>query len=152
MDEDRFNKWVHTLRTTDKPQAKGHLCVEEGGVRSYCCLGIGAELAGVPETAVRHLGAPGKEGKALVYFGECGDLAPPGFLDWLDFDWSDPDTEVEVADGADIELDTGSLLMRPATPGAAGAGVGHFTAAGLNDIGLTFSQIADMLDYFGIVE
>lgn len=40
-----LREWIHRLRTTNHVQGKGALHTEIEGEHSWCCLGIGAEIA-----------------------------------------------------------------------------------------------------------
>lgn len=126
-----LEKWLTTLETTDLTQGKEMLHyteVEDGlKVEKFCCLGIGCALAGIE---VSDFG-----GGVFSYDG--GDsLAPASFVRWLgipvigDLDksnqwdigvYTSDDERMRGGDGADV------------------------TAANMNDSGLTFAQIAQVL-------
>lgn len=40
-----LREWIHRLRTTDRVQGKGAMHTEIEGAHSWCCLGVGAEIA-----------------------------------------------------------------------------------------------------------
>lgn len=47
MNIERINKWLHELRTTDKPQCRGllHKLATDVQSEGYCCVGIACEVA-----------------------------------------------------------------------------------------------------------
>lgn len=144
--------WADRLRDPELVQASGALGrVDYEGNQSYCCLGVACEFL------VPSVHKVVDNGWSVEYDGESG-LAPYTLLDWLfgeDF-WDRPE---DVEDGGcefDIPIDwpedlevrdgAGSDLTRRAK-----SDNDINTAAGLNDSGeFTFSQIADIIDYFGV--
>lgn len=138
LNDDHLEIWLRTLETTDKPQVKAHLCaVDDDNQVGFCCLGIGSVLAGlVPEWSDVDPSAPGN----YAYLADEADLAPVEFITWLGL-------EPEDEGGAyDIILDY-THEMPKAEPDY---GVWMLRASSLNDWGLTFPQIAQMIRYFGV--
>jgi hypothetical protein len=155
---ENWQAWLDNLRSTDTPQVRERLTgfVPAEGPRDevlpepppkderdnwrqgYCCLGLGAE-------------------QAEVDFDFDAGLAPFGFIQWLGFEedaraltdypeessWDlvlDFDTDAYPQQGREDEH-SDEVPEYDSAP----------TAAWLNDeAGLTFAQIADMLDYFGV--
>lgn len=134
VNEENFNAWIQELRTTTKKQGK-HLLKYvsvEGGETHYCCLGIGCELAGLEEEYNSYSGTS--------FFNGYPTLAPPAFLRWLG-----------LLDKTEDEVD-----IYPDWPAGLSNEYGRYasdlSAAGMNDAGFTFAQIADVFAYFGIRE
>jgi len=135
MNPDNIKRWTQELRTTDLPQAQDHLCsgLDDHGNVGYCCLGVGTRLT--------HPNHPWLEPNAM-------GLAPYHFIEWLGMKFNPAlDTDQIVETGWDVEIDVPPEIdfadESTATP----------TGATLNDAwGLTFAQIADMIDYFGLKE
>lgn len=138
---DNVRKWTTALRETNSPQTQGRLARDLGGGEiGYCCLGLGCEVAGIPSRSQVFGGD-----EPVIHYAGSSDLAPRGFHDWLDngqtrgdvhLDWPHRHYEQRYDESATY----GNPWM-------------GWTCAGLNDdCGLTFSQIADMIDYFGIKE
>jgi hypothetical protein len=155
--------WANELATTDKEQAPGALCLAfSDGRKSYCCLGLGSTL--VPDMKISKpmfytldRAVP----QVKVGFGKlkADVLAPIEFMSWLGYDMSEKsaDTDYDVyfdipdsiterssfdreaeGDGGNPDYDETCGLLR------------KNSAASLNDDGLTFAQIADIIRYFGL--
>lgn len=126
--------WTKALRDPDLMQVHGALVKDENedGRIGYCCLGVGCVEAGMDVDA---------EGEVIVLDGEMyGALPPTAFHIWLGLDR--PGWKPEVT--ADIYPDW-DFITRD------GQEAYDVTCANLNDEwNLTFVQIADILDYFGI--
>ena len=140
MNDENLKRWTHELRTTKRPQAREQLAARKSdGSYAYCCLGIGERLVGRSPGSMTHEGCPSTS-----------------FVKWLGVDV--PSIEVyneemghdpDEADYRtwDLELDW------PAELSPRDFGFDAVTAVHLNDtMHLTFPQIADCVDYFGIKE
>lgn len=141
---ENFEKWLHELRTTSFGQARNHLFGHLGNPSesdqvfdSACCLGIACMIA-LDDSKIERLQAAGVA-LAPIEVGEwIGALHPAdiGRYSEIDFyiDWPE--------DLADRE---GDSYDEPAASSQC------HSAASLNDnLCLTFAQIADVFDYFGI--
>lgn len=128
--------WINHLRTTLALQARGAMCLVIEGRPHYCCLGLGSEQAQIPSVLDTDRRAMSFGGQAL--------LAPKEFVEWLGV----PNLRDYPEDtrGFDIILDYPEDLR----PRDFMYGPVIVSAAGLNDRGFSFHQIADMVDYFGI--
>jgi hypothetical protein len=155
VDQARLNEWIEQMRTTEKPQADGKLCKQiDAGVYGYCCLGLGSLLVpGIDQNFVDN--DPDDEGldvedRTIVYFNGQEDLAPLAFIHWLGLRID----AMSEAEGYDLRPDFPTDLRvqgsRDSTAGNHGLMVDNCSAAGMNDSGLTFSQIADTFAYFGV--
>lgn len=142
MNDEVRTVWVERLREGKRAQTQKVLHqVEDGGLvpAGYCCLGVLEELAceiGIAE---------------VLRYG--GDVDP-----------DDPDqTSSYEARYRDVgEFDSSTTYMTPKAaewagldqfgtfhlPIANGQSAEQLTLADLNDEGLTFAQIADVIDYF----
>jgi hypothetical protein len=148
--------WTQELRTTTRQQVNGVLgkivAVNPDGepVVGNCCLGVGTELAGAtpefPESFDddRDEYVPAGEGDYGYYEGEH-EFPPSAFFDWLGIDGYGQDLQIDwpIGDEAYLRRDSDDLVtISPQM---------QWTASGLNDeVKLTFSQIADVVDYFGV--
>lgn len=147
--------WTAALRT-DREQATGALTrVTSSGARSDCCLGVGCQVAGVPAEE-------GSEdtlsGAHNLLYGRAGvsGMPPVEFHLWLGTVES-PDERNEwgqklVVGGRDVHIDLPEdLLDREGTR----LSYTSFRGVGCSDMNdawrLTFDQIADMIDYFGLL-
>lgn len=150
MKTTEVEKFVGLLRETAAPQVKGHMkCLvdpETGeklypesaiqaqgqeGVYAYCAMGLPTEFL-------------------LGLDAEAYNLAPRALMEWLGFDMSKvDDTRTEFNPVIDIgyyDYSDGEVVT------ALDCSV-DFSIAELNDSGgLTFSQIADLVDHFGFAE
>lgn len=48
MNIELIKKWVEALESGDYKQTSGRLCEEIEGTKHYCCIGVLAEVAGIP--------------------------------------------------------------------------------------------------------
>jgi hypothetical protein len=152
--ESHFRQWVNELRTTDKVQANGRLArfkeegVSDSGV-GYCCLGIVEVLAESPL-----YDQPDDEGLCFLNKQPEGYRHEPVYADNL---LSTYGREWLGTTEEDLTLDVPLEYIKRETtvaddPRSRYQGISSCpTCAGLNDDWqLTFPQIADMLDYFGV--
>jgi hypothetical protein len=117
--------WSAALRSGHFSQGKGQLAREEHGTVRYCCLGVGCVKADIE---------PHKNG-TTIYFNHHDSMPPVAFREWLGLP-ADENRAVVV------------LLDVPSS----GVGWPHTQFDVLNDNhGLSFPQIADLIDYFGVV-
>lgn len=151
MNEPHVRQWTTVLRSTPSPQVTGTLVdevVDTSGhlVPGFCCLGIGQKVAGIP---LNHSEDPDPdEGERRWQFTEGDDLPSERFLRWLGVD------RVEGFGDSDVDVDWPvELVDREGYPYLASnvSPGGGLTCASLNDTTkLTFAQIADVVDYFGV--
>lgn len=136
MHTENLKVWTDRLREPGLNQTTGALI--EGEYEhdfSYCCLGVGCMVAGIPQVRIN-----GTE--AFVVNGMDFEALPPvEFHRWLG---TDPDTTER---SLDVYPDWPEGLMTADDLNLRG----EVSCANLNDeCSLTFAQIADVLDYFGI--
>lgn len=148
VNQAHLNKWLHALRTTDKPQAQQQLAgrVEShGGDLGYCCLGIGCVVMGLEPTYEKlneydfnYVEGEPDDFTRVTFEGEP-TIAPSTFGAWLGIEeYDEPGIDPELS--IPWEYDRRTSKHREMV-----------TCAGLNDDWrLTFSQIADMIAYFGL--
>lgn len=152
--EVNLGKWLNELRTTDIPQVTGTLVrVQRYGwdeaegepdpkdIVGMCCLGIGEHLMGgkindmVRRTLPKYTFAEwldvrgddtgSSDGSASLYVAWPNTILPRGYYDEEFYDQSRP---------ADVDVE-------------------YIEVAELNDtFKLTFAEIADVIEYFGLVE
>jgi hypothetical protein len=158
MNEDNFKAWVANLRTTTLAQGTNKLCeVDSKGGRHFCCLGIGSKQAGVPhemnhETRNLEFGEYHSDTLAPYEFMVWLDLVPLGVAEMVGQNGFDPDLD----GGFDVHLDMPMKIKHLKQQGKEDRQptdrcLNEFTtAAGLNDNGFTFAQIADCLSFFGV--
>lgn len=138
MNEQNFRTWINDLRTTDAPQAEGYLAdlVSDnagGKVIGYCCLGRGLVCMGENPTADGIV-----DGSGFVIQSDI--LVPARFIEWLGVESAET-----LPDSSGFDLMPG--WGEPYFPAGDAP---DLTAAGLNDGGFTFSQIADVFEFFGV--
>lgn len=128
MKNERTHAWAERLRTTNRAQVYGMLCKYAGSNIGMCCLGVGSELSG----------------RASI---DMKDVALPNgnFAVWLGLELH-PGYRYELVESVDIIVDW-SELDYPLPRGEEELP----SYSELNDTwGLTFPQIADVVDYFGV--
>lgn len=150
MKTENLKVWTTDLRTTDANQTQGKLAIaldDSGTDAEYCCLGRGCVAMGLEGRLV--------SGSRTLQFNGADDLPPVEFLVWLGLYETVPEalaaltpmgirTEFEVI--IDWTDNTGQVIefWDESDPFEHGA-------SSLNDdLHLTFDQIADVLDWFGI--
>lgn len=162
---ENVKKWTAALREPDRVQVNGALTGwiipdESDPVLGDCCLGVGCKVAEVPMVVHGDL----QDTDYTVEYGATGNtgLPPEEFHLWLgtiDHLHEVDDYEgalIDPADGTDVYLAipsgvwTVKVQMLDGTTG--GTDLRDLNGCSmLNDtVGLTFPQIADMIDYFGI--
>lgn len=113
----------------------------------FCCLGVAADMAKVkyrdyPEDSRRRYATTGD---GDLFGSYEGLVLPPEAQEWLGVTSEDPplgfdpdNNEHHIVLSATIGHEAYDLLDNPT-----------LTPAGLNDAGLTFAQIADVIEQFG---
>jgi len=136
MDPDIKAEWVADLRSGEYAQGMGYLCKTDEG---FCCLGV------LSEQAVRKGAATKQVGVDLAkYFandnsmGEVSSLGK-GIATWAGVTYIDEGKEVVTAYGK---------LPFKLRPGIDGYGGGFTYLDDLNDSGMPFSQIADLIEFW----
>ena len=148
MNIEHVRQWTRRLRSGDIDQTRGHLVDPTGPRPAMCCLGVGAQEAGIPFQVSddgRHGFFPVGDG------GRTNSLPPTEFHLWLGLN-------VPVSETYDVVVDWPEgmtvLCQEPDVPDgwyeSPIDGDEVATCSGLNDSGFTFSQIADLIDYFGV--
>lgn len=157
MNEEHMNQWLTALRSGEFTQGTSCLAMvtdpdnAENDLKSsaeFCCLGVAAYLC---ESDIR-LPRWTNDGVVVHQGGVCFDgdteLAPGRVANWLGFpgfdDYGSGEDRVDFLPDWGGIRDRDSLLLR--------GGFHRMTVSRLNDTGMTFAQIADVLDYFGIAE
>lgn len=127
-------QWIAELRSGKRDQGFGRLKTRKPHEKpKFCCLGVATELSGVKSAATDlRIGTDNSE---VVYgYGIEGNtgLLPPTTQKWLGISKDNP----------------GINIYYPARDD----GAYFFRLANLNDyLHLTFDQIADLAEYFGII-
>lgn len=145
MNMDNVRIWVNELRTTGKPQTTERLArTLDTNKTGYCCLGIVEVLADSPESDESY----DEDGPCfkndLDKYPDENTFADTNLStfgrDWLGVKDDDPTLDVP-----------GEYIGRVARIDGGQGIEGAPTCANLNDDwGLSFKEIADMLDYFGL--
>lgn len=141
MNEQHVKEWIAALRDPDNKQITGTLARRLGHEDEvgYCCLGLGCEVAGIPVYIDLPSEIINSNNELVEVVKTADDLPPFAFHRWLGLDRL---TDVGMGD---VYVDWPDLLDRGGEP------LSNLTCAELNDTAhLTFSQIADVLEYFGI--
>ena len=126
---DHRRQWLAALRDPDRMQVKNVLCKldDDGNAVGYCCLGVAADVAGTRWNVLKVNGT----GPVRTYEGECGstsyEVLPPETAEWLGLG-----SEARLPD-LNRQYDGHTLSL-----------------AGLNDEGLSFGEIAALIEEFGI--
>ena len=139
---EHVKEWTTALRSGAYQQVDATLCKTldptdpDTGV-AYCCLGVAAVLAGATVEVYTDDG-----GEDVTYYeanmSDGQDLPGQQTHQWLGIAEGDDNSEKDVA------IDWPPLLDQDGKPYT-------MTCAALNDnLDLTFEQIADVVDYFGI--
>lgn len=156
---ENIKTWTTALRDPSLRQTQGKLCRidPDTGTPSYCCLGVAASIA--PDV---EMSEPCDDPDCDFYdchghsdtvlFNGVEDLLPAEVAGWLGVE---PDGEMIdlVPDWGDrllaLRTQGGDPAVQPVTRGP--ERMGSQTLATLNDHGLTFPQIADLIDYFHVL-
>lgn len=133
MNKEAVKRWTNELRTTNKKQGTEVLHSLDGEVEEYCCLGIACELF------KDELDLKVNNEEYLVTYNNMAGLLPWKVVDFLEL------AEADTIDEVDVLLDSPDLILRD------DSNLRYCGLSALNDLyGLSFSQIADMIDYFGV--
>lgn len=136
-------EWLAELRSGKRRQTKGVLKSRNG---SYCCLGVACDLAAVPVVynGSYYFGKtdiPEDEYSSPIYEPSEAEL-PRDVQEWLGVE--------DLSSPGSPTLDILPVIGDLPAPEGANYYTYDFNPASLNDeLGLTFSQIADMIEYFG---
>lgn len=119
--------WIAALRSGQYDQARNFLCRlgEDGKPTGFCCLGVASELAQVPSDDLPQV---------RLYGGSGSDqVLPLEVREWLGVTESSPSVNIP----ADHELweEHGDSAV----------------LAELNDNGMTFAEIADLIEAYGFL-
>lgn len=138
MNKEAVKRWTNELRSTDKKQGTGALHRFEGRIgECFCCLGIACDLFKDELNLTVN-----KEGYPITYNTMAG-LLPREVCDFLEL----AEDTMDGGKEGDVLLDSPNLILRD------GSNLRDYdySLSLLNDkLGLSFSQIADMIDYFGV--
>lgn len=129
--------WLEALRSGDFQQTAGQLFSKTKN--AYCCLGVACRIAGLPSYEVE------RDEELSVYFGVQGEeynassylTLPTAGREWLGVSDENPAIDFPE-DLLDLSSDFGDYIPRD--------------VASLNDGGVTFAQIADLIEHFGFVD
>jgi hypothetical protein len=147
---DNVRRWTAALRSGEYEQTTSMLAIQDGDSVAYCCMGVGCVVAGpdeVPHETITYPSAVyGFTDTVKHSFGDgsCEELPPTEFHAWLGI-------EGEM-DNDDVYIDWPEEYVR-LSEGSPRGGLSRavMSCANMNDsFNLTFEQIADMIDYFGI--
>lgn len=154
MKTDNMRKWTARLRTPGLKQARTVLATvptDDSDIddAAFCCLGVGCVEAGIPVRAYPVEHPTEDEGWCLSFDGAV-EMAPTSLHTWLGVRPQNEDSEdvfLDIPEGwcyvKDFEVQGGDQMVKDL---AAYSG-----ASSLNDdLHLSFSAIADMVDYFGV--
>lgn len=125
-------KWIAALRSGDFTQGRGNLArINTDKDNEYCCLGVLCELhvQEDPSALEVNMDTVGDDGVRyeVKSYNQMSLVLPEATRRWADIDNGNPDTGILYRDRYN-QLDTYHL-------------------APLNDSGLTFDQIADVIEY-----
>ena len=134
---DHRRQWLAALRDPDRKQVKNVLCRldDDGNAVGYCCLGVAADVADTPWQSyastdygiVREYENEYGGASYSEYGGASYEVLPKETAGWLGL-------------GSEAQLPD---LNRPHD--------GHsLSLAGLNDEGLSFAEIAELIEEFGL--
>lgn len=121
-------EWIERLRAGNLKQGVGRLRTEED---KYCCLGVLSEIAVekgvIPPPKLRH----NSDGGMVYYYGQryCGSVTS-------EYEGSSGALVLAVQEWSGIKTRAGDLPVRWVE-----------SLATLNDDGLTFDQIADVIEW-----
>lgn len=132
MNQDVLKKWVAALRSGKYNQGEGHLgMTDEDGDEHFCCLGVLCELAldeGIPNLNREF------NGDALRYFyNDREDFLPTPVMEWAGFHDKNPGIPY-----IQVEEESDEVYDKPLSE--------------LNDEGLSFTAIADIIEQEWIVK
>ncbi|HEU5032735.1 MAG TPA: hypothetical protein VFV01_47985 [Spirillospora sp.] len=130
-------RWVEALRSDEYQQGKGWLHqIDQAGQERFCCLGVLCEIAaqdGVIEPGRES--ARAADGVVTYDYAGCSGLLPDEVAEWAEIG---EDAEHGTDGDGDVTVRTGGLDGWP--------NVGWTGVAELNDAGVPFSKIADLIE------
>jgi hypothetical protein len=132
-------KWVAELRSGNHKQAVGRLTrIDEEGNKSHCCLGLLCDIV------KDELGLAVRDDESgIVWYNEESGVLPPVVQDAVGL----KETSAGVPT-YEFSLDpTRETIFDPADEFIGELKVECFHLASLNDDGLTFDQIADIIEW-----
>jgi hypothetical protein len=144
VNEANMQKWLDALRSGKFKQGRAWLVQERaGGNYQHCCLGVGAEVMGCKKVSGSYIGYRFKESGVLTRF--------PGieFADWLGIETSD---RLKWMPTLNATVDQIHSVVSSKGRDLTVNGYGLVSLSVLNDEGYSFTEIADLIDKFGIVE
>jgi hypothetical protein len=135
-----LKRWTAALRDGTRQQGEGYLRELIDGIPHYCCLGVACEVFGIESRQTLN-------GSTLTEYGAFGNetMPPSEFRKILGL-------SNDTVDGEDVFLDAGDVTycsddQDPDTE----LDLCDIGLAEINDDwGLSFEQIADLIDYFGV--
>lgn len=128
MNEERKKEWVEALRSGEYEQTRNWLRTTDG----HCCLGVACDLA----VAHAVIPAPKLEDGHHYEYGSSAGALPDNVREWLAV--SDSTVEIDFGQGE---------FINPTRYPTRHTNLKGVTLAGLNDTGLTFDQIADVIEW-----
>lgn len=132
MNQDVLKKWVAELRSGKYKQGEGHLgMTDEDGEEHFCCLGVLCELA--LDEGVPNLNREFNNDALRYFYNGREDFLPKPVMEWAGFDNKNPGVPYIQS-----EDDPGDLFDKPLSE--------------LNDEGLSFAAIADIIEQEWIVK
>lgn len=162
---ENIKTWTAALRDPSLRQTTAKLCrLDDDDNESFCCLGVAASLTPNMEIVPPHRCDCGPScendrcpyhGEPVVYFDNEEDLLPPRAVAWLGLSDTvdsavdlEPDWPQEIGELCQQghRLESGDEPVHYSSPEP----LRGLTLASLNDSGFTFSQIADIIDYFHV--
>jgi hypothetical protein len=139
--------WLEELRSGNRQQVHGYLScgIDNGSEVGFCCLGVATELAGLTPDF--------ESSNGHAYYGNVDPqylTLPVEAQEWLGVNTGDPRLAFDPNDEEHVDylLDVaGPEFVRDWRD----SGQEYLTGALLNDQGVTFKQIADLIEHFGFI-
>ena len=136
--------WLEELRSGNRQQITGYLSGDtETGDTGFCCLGVATDLAGLAPDC--------DENSGHDYYGTVDPqylTLPVEAQEWLGVNTGDPHLAFDFDDPEHWSYAT-SVVSGECLEEIRASGSDHLTGAILNDQGVTFEQIADLVEHFG---
>ena len=132
MNQDVLKKWVAELRSGKYNQGEGHLMqIDDDGDEHFCCLGVLCEIA--LDEGVPNLERVYNEDARRYFYNEREDFLPEPVIEWVGFNSKNPGVPYVQSDDDSETVDDKPLSE-------------------LNDEGLSFAAIADLIEQEWIVK
>lgn len=149
---DNLSVWLETLKSGEYQQTTGRLStINEDGTQTFCCLGVACDLA---LKAGLDLNVETSEDDDSVLYNEEGGILPKLVRQWLGVNDMNPMISIENSHfDPTLKFESAYSELHDLYQQVSPRYLVHDRVTQLNDdYGLTFEQIAQLVEYAGFSE